>query len=126
LVYQICEAAAPDNCAQAVVTITVTPYVIVAGSDYARASSKQAGTAVANVLANDSLGGMPATRANVKLSLVSVSPSRSKVTLDVADGSVDITGKTDSGLVTLSYQICEIENPSNCARGTVSLDLSGK
>jgi len=48
------------------------------------------------------------------------------VTLDVSDGSVDVTGKTDSGLVTLTYQICEIDNASNCARGTVSVDLSGK
>jgi YVTN family beta-propeller protein len=126
LVYQICEAASPDNCSRASVAVVVNPYVIYAGSDYARASSKQASTALANVLANDTLGGMPATRANVKLSQVSVSPSKSKVTLDVTDGSVRVTGKTDSGLVTLTYQICEIESASNCARGTVSLDLSGK
>jgi YVTN family beta-propeller protein len=126
LVYQICEAASPGNCSQAAVSVTVTPYVIQAGADRGRASSKQAGTAVANVLANDSLGDMPATRGNVRLSLVSVSPSKSKVTLDVSDGSVDVTGKTDSGLVTLTYQICEIDNASNCARGTVSVDLSGK
>ena len=126
LVYQVCEAASPGNCSQAAVSVTVTPYVIQAGADRGRASSKQAGTAVANVLANDWLGDMPATRGNVRLSLVSVSPSRSKVTLDVSDGSVDVTGKTDSGLVTLTYQICEIDNASNCARGTVSVDLSGK
>jgi YVTN family beta-propeller protein len=126
LVYRICEAASPDNCSQASVSVTVNPYVIYAGSDRAKASSKQAGTALPNVLTNDTLGGMPATLANVKLSLVSVSPARSKVTLDVADGSVDVTGKTDSGLVTLTYQICEIESAANCTRGTVSVDLSGK
>jgi len=126
LVYQICEAASADNCSQASVAVTVSPYAIFAGSDRAKASSKQASVALANVLANDSLGGMPATRANVKLTQLSVSPSKSKVMLDVSDGSVDVTGKTDSGLVTLTYQICEIESPSNCARGTVSVDLSGK
>ena len=126
LLYQVCETASPGNCAQASVSVTVTPYVIQAGADRGRASSKQAGVAVANVLANDWVGDTPATHANVRLSLVSVSPSKSKVTLDVSDGSVDVTGKTDSGLVTLTYQICEIGSASNCARGTVSVDLSGK
>jgi DNA-binding beta-propeller fold protein YncE len=126
LVYRICENASPSNCAQAAVTVTVNPYVVNAVNDQARASSKKEGIAVANVLANDTLGGAPATLANVTLSLVSLSPANSKIRLDLSDGSVDVLGKTSSGLFALVYQICDIESATNCSRATVTLDLSGR
>ena len=84
-----------------------------------------ASTAIANVLANDRLGGAPATLANVTLSFVSLTPANSKIRLDLTDGSVDVLGKTESGLYLLVYEICEIAMPTNCARATVRLDLSG-
>jgi hypothetical protein len=125
LVYRICEIASVSNCAEAAVTVTVNPYVVNAVRDSAKASSKNAGTAVANVLANDTIGGMRATLANVTLSFLSVSPANSKIRLDLSDGSVDVLGKTDSGSFALVYQICDVENATNCSRGTVALDLSG-
>jgi hypothetical protein len=91
----------------------------------ARASSKVANTAIASVLANDRLGGAPATLATVTLSLVSLTPADSKIRLDLADGSVDVLGKTESGLYLLVYEICEIAMPTNCARATVRIDLTG-
>jgi YVTN family beta-propeller protein len=124
LVYQICEAASPDNCSVGAATVTVSPYVVSAVGESARASSKNAGTAIRNVLSNDSIGGAPATLANVKLSLVSVSPANNRIVLD-PDGSVDILSKAPSGLFSLVYQICEIESPTNCARATAKIDLSG-
>jgi len=123
--YRICEIAMPSNCDDAIVTVTVLATPITAGSDYARASSKVANTAIANVLANDRLGGAPATLANVTLSFVSLTPANSKIRLDLTNGSVDVLGKTESGLYLLVYEICEIAMPTNCARATVRLDLSG-
>jgi YVTN family beta-propeller protein len=125
LVYRICEIANPSNCDNATVTVTVNPYVINAVNDYARASSKTAGTALASVLANDFLGNVRATTANVRLSFVSLTPANSKIALDVSDGSVDVLGKTESGVYLLVYEICEIASPTNCDRATVTLDLSG-
>ena len=78
------------------------------------------------VLTNDRLAGKPATIASVRLSLVSLTPANEKIRLDLTDGSVDVLGKTNSGLYALVYQICEAASPSNCARATVTLDLSGK
>lgn len=78
------------------------------------------------MLTNDRLGNAPATTSNVKLSLVSLTPFNLKIKLDLTDGSVDILGKTNSGLYALVYRICEIGNPANCAQATVSLDLSGR
>ena len=124
--YGICEIATPSNCDEAIVTVTVTPISIVAGPDYARGSSKVANTVLASVLTNDRLGNAAATPATVRLSFVSLTPANNKIRLDVADGSVDVLGKTDSGLYSLVYQICEVAMASNCARGTVRIDLSGK
>jgi predicted glycosyltransferase len=121
----ICEITMPSNCDDAIVTVTVLATPITAVGDAARASSKVANTAIASVLANDRLGGAPATLANVTLSFVSLAPANSKIRLDLTDGSVDVLGKTDSGLYLLVYEICEIAMPTNCARATVRLDLGG-
>jgi YVTN family beta-propeller protein len=125
LTYRICEIAMPTNCDDAAVTVTVLATPISAGTDIARASSKVATTPIANVLANDRLGGAPATLANVTLSLVSLTPANNQIKLNLTDGSVRVLGKTASGSYTLTYQICEIAMPTNCARGTVRLDLTG-
>jgi hypothetical protein len=103
----------------------VTGFVISAVADRARASSKAATMAVVNVLANDTLGGAPATTANVMLSQVSLSPSNRQIRLN-SNGTVDVLGKSNGGTYSLRYQICEIENLTNCAQATVTLDLSGK
>jgi YVTN family beta-propeller protein len=124
--YGICEIATPSNCDEAIVTVTVTHISIVAGADYARGSSKAANIVLASVLTNDWLGNARATPATVSLSFVSLTPANNKIRLDVVDGSVDVLGKTDSGLYTLVYEICEIAMPANCARGTVRIDLSGR
>jgi large repetitive protein len=126
LAYRMCEAVNPVNCDDAVATIVVQFAVISALNDSAKASSKVANTAVASVLNNDSLAGARATAANVSLSLVSLNPSNSRIRLDLSDGSVDVLGKTDGGTYSLVYAICEIATPANCARATVTLNLSGK
>jgi hypothetical protein len=125
LKYRICETAMLSNCDDAIVTVTILASPIIATGESVRASSKVARTVIASVLANDRLGSAPATLANVTLSLVSLTPANSKIRLDLTDGSVDVLGKTDSGLYLLVYQICEIAMPSNCARATVQIDLTG-
>jgi hypothetical protein len=126
LSYRICEIATPSNCDSAIVSVVVQPLLITAVNDSAFGSSKVANTALASVLTNDRLGGALATPANVGLTLVSLTPANSKIRLDLSDGSVDILGKTDSGLYSLVYQICETAMPTNCARASVRIDLSGR
>jgi hypothetical protein len=124
--YGICEIATPSNCDEAIVTVTVQHLLITAANDNVRGSSKVANTALASVLANDRLAGAPATPANVRLAVVSLTPVNSMIRLDVSDGSVDVLGKTSSGTYMLVYEICETAMPANCARATVSVDLSGR
>jgi YVTN family beta-propeller protein len=125
LTYRICELARPDNCDDAQANITVSPYTIDAVNDTARGSSKRANTALASVLTNDRFAGAAASTANVQLRQVSLSPANSMIRLDLTDGSVDVLGRTSSGLYLMTYEICERADPSNCDQATVTLDLSG-
>ena len=103
LAYQVCEVGR-DNCAAASVAVTVSPYAIIAGSDSARLSPKNPATAIANVLANDALGDMAATTANVRISSqYTVSPATDKIALNASTGAISILKNAVSGTFTLTY-----------------------
>src|SRR5207237_6041276 len=85
LVYRMCETAAPANCDDGTVAVTVhEPFVIDAGDD--SASSLPGRTVLATVLANDTLDGVPATTATV--TLLQISSTAAGVSLDANSGSV--------------------------------------
>ena len=69
------------------------------------ANGATGGTAVPNVLVNDTLNGAPATLANV--TLTQVSTSNPNVTLNTATGAVNVAPGTPAGTYTLVYEICE-------------------
>jgi uncharacterized repeat protein (TIGR01451 family) len=80
------------------------------------------GTAVPNVLANDTLDGQPATLSAVTLSQVST--SNANVTLDATTGAVNAAPGTPAGTYTLTYQVCEVANPDNCDTAVVTVTVS--
>ena len=96
------------------------PYVIDAADDSATVSSA-GGTAVANVLANDRLGGIHVTPAHV--TLTQQSSTSGGVTLDPATGAVEVAPGTPIGIHALVYRICEIASASNCDDGTVTVTV---
>ena len=119
LVYRICNRASPANCDDATVTVGVESFVITAANDQGSTSMAVGGTEIANVLANDKLGGAMATTAVVRLSQVST--THPGVTLDLNDGSVNIARGTTNGTHTLIYRICERANLANCAQATATV-----
>ncbi|MBW8849145.1 MAG: OmpA family protein, partial [Xanthomonadales bacterium] len=122
LVYQICEQLNPTNCDTATVTVTVGAAVIDAVDDTGTVANGAAGgTAVPNVLVNDTLNGAPATLATVTISQVST--SNPNVTINPATGAVNVAPGTPAGTYTLVYQICEQLNPSNCDTATVTVTV---
>jgi DNA-binding beta-propeller fold protein YncE len=125
LSYSICETGRPDNCAGATVTVTVTADAVIAVNDSARLSAKTPATAIANVLANDTVGGATATTATVVLTQVSLTPSTDKIVLNTSTGAVSILKNATSGTFSLVYQICEVGSPANCAQATATINLSG-
>ena len=83
--------------------------------------SPDGGVAVANVLANDWIAGVRATTDNVSLRMESSSDAG--VSLDLADGSVDVAKGTPHGAHTLIYWICDLANPEDCDDASVSVQV---
>ncbi|WP_396184175.1 hypothetical protein, partial [Flavobacterium sp.] len=77
---------------------------------------------VVNVFTNDTLNGNPVNPADVALTLVTPDPTGA-LTLN-PDGSVDVAVGTPSGTYTLTYQICENVNPTNCDSAIVTITLT--
>ncbi|PID31737.1 hypothetical protein CR970_04175 [Candidatus Saccharibacteria bacterium] len=120
--YRICETVNPTNCATSTATVTVTANPIAATPDTGSAPST-GGEAIANVLDNDTLGGNPATLADVTLSQVST--SNPGVTLDPLTGAVNVAAGTAPGTYTVSYEICETASPANCETTTATVEVTG-
>jgi hypothetical protein len=115
LTYRICETANPSNCATASVAVTIDGNLIDAQDDAGSATTR-GGVALADVRTNDSFG--------VAVSLHQVSVSDAGLSLDVADGSVDVAPGTAAGVHTLVYRLCETASPTNCASATVTITVT--
>lgn len=97
----------------------VLPYVVDAVSD-SGTYSNFGGVAVANVLANDTIGGLRATLAQVTLAQVS---SDAGLRLDAATGAVSVEPGASAGVKTVVYEICERDASANCDRATVTITV---
>ena len=119
--YTICEVLNPLNCSSADAVVTVTPGNLVADDDGASGVNGLTGGTVAglNVLTNDTLNGTPVSPAAITLAPVTTSP----VTIN-ADGTVTVSPNTPAGSYPVTYQICEVLNPSNCDTAVVTLTVA--
>jgi hypothetical protein len=114
LSYKICETTNTSNCASGNATITIPAPAIVAKDD----SFSLATGGSADVLANDTLGGAPATAANVTVSATAVLPTF--IALSNA-GLVSVGSGAITGTFGVPYRICQSSAPSNCANATASV-----
>lgn len=123
--YKICETANPTNCATAQASIVVTaPTPIAASTDAPAPVTRTAGgTDIINALTNDQLNGAPVAIGDVNLTVTSPA-SNPGVTLDPATGLVSVAPGTPVGSYTISYQICEKTNPTNCANSTITVEVT--
>ena len=119
--YQICEALNPTNCDDAIITILVESSDIVANNDAPLnpVNGTNGATNVLNVFDNDTLNGSPVNPTDVTLTELNPDPN-SPLTLN-PNGSVDVDPNTPAGTYTLTYQICENLNPTNCDDATVTI-----
>jgi hypothetical protein len=121
LLYRICSLAMPDSCDEALVQVNVPYAVIRANPDTGARSSATAGAAVASVIANDTVDGVPAALDKVSITLVS--SSHSGITLNTSTAAVEVAQGTPNGAYTLSYQICDRTNATNCAQTNVAVSV---
>jgi len=118
--YTLCVRSAPSICATATVTVTVAsgPGSLTAANDTGSVDGRSGGVAVANVLANDTLGGSAPTPAQVVLSVVAP-PTNAGIVLDLATGAVTVAADTPAGNYSLRYRSCERAEPANCVEALV-------
>ncbi|RYE14020.1 MAG: DUF11 domain-containing protein, partial [Sphingobacteriales bacterium] len=121
VVYQIEDKLNPGPTKQATITITVDAPAMVAANDTGSANGLTGGTVVANVLANDTYNGNPATLNDVSLSQIST--SNPNVTLDPATGKVNVAPNTPAGSYTVVYQIEDKLNPGQNKLATITITV---
>jgi len=122
--YRICENLNPANCDDAIITVAVTAATINAVNDNPAAVDGVAGnTNVANAFANDTLAGAPLDPATTTATITAqTSPN---VTLDVTTGTISVAPGTVAGTYTITYQVCEDINPTNCDSAVVTVSVTG-
>ncbi len=118
IMYTICEVNNPTNCDTVTSIVIVSTPIIDANQDSAGPiNGTTGGTNVVNVLTNDTVNGS-AVNLN-QINLTTITPNDNLILN--TDGSINVTPNTPSGTYTLSYQICEITNPTNCSQANVSI-----
>lgn len=114
--YQICEAAVPDNCDTATVTVTVSTIDAVTDA----LGPAPAGGNAGNVLTNDFVDGAPATPGAVTLTQTGGGPA---LTIAPA-GTVTIAPGTPAGPLSGGYQICQVAQPTICDSVTITVTVA--
>ncbi len=122
--YKLCEKLNKDsNCEIGHVTITVTAALVLAVHDAGSALTGLSATAVASVVANDTIGGLP-----VKLgvggnaTVAMAGPGwPAAIQLDQNTGAVTVAANIEAAVYSVQYRLCEQLNSKNCAVGTIEI-----
>jgi hypothetical protein len=122
--YKLCDRNSPPDCATTTVTVTVLTPSVVAVPVTGRCDSGVASTAIADVAANDSVNGAPATlgsAGNATVAKVGTWPTG--ITLSTATGAVITSAKVAAGTYTVSYNLCDKGKPPLCASSTATITV---
>ena len=124
--YEICEVLNPTNCDNAQVTIRINPAVIDAVDDDftgSAGSSVVAGSA-GPVLTNDTIDGN-VVPADGSLTTIALTDDGGMTGATLAtDGALTIPAGIAAGTYALTYEICEILNPTNCDSATAQVRIT--
>ena len=119
--YTICEVDNTSNCNTVTSTIVVSTPIIDANHDTAGPiNGATGGTNVVNVLSNDTVNGSAVSLNQINLTTVTPNDN---LTLNT-DGSIDVASNTPTGTYTLTYQICDKSNPTNCSQADVTIEVT--
>ncbi|UAB78787.1 DUF11 domain-containing protein [Erythrobacter sp. SCSIO 43205] len=126
--YQLCETINPSNCSIATISVGVAAAPIVVGADTPPAViGATGGGGVINVFDNDTLGGEPVDPADIigriLIPATPATPGSPVPVVDPSTGLLDIPPGTPSGTYTITYEICEVLNPTNCGQSTVTVEV---
>jgi hypothetical protein len=117
--YQICQRGSTVNCATATDTVTVINAVLSAIPDSGTADFGIASKPIANVAANDSVNGSPATLGPGGNAVVAQTGVwQSGIALTPSTGAVSTSVAVPVGTYEVAYQLCDLNVPKQCATTT--------
>ncbi len=119
LTYQACEAAYPDLCATATVTVAVGEIDAVDDDFSGTLIYAAAGGNTATVFTNDLLNGVAFPPASVTPSIAN-NGGLTGVSIN-ADGTLSIPAGSAAGAYTITYQICSVAVPTVCDTATAEV-----
>jgi hypothetical protein len=120
ITYQICEVLNPTNCDQADAVVTVIAPPINAVNDTYGPINGYTGGTTTSVLVNDSLNGVAVNPTEINLTPVTTPTG---FTLN-ANGTISVDPGIAAGTYTVTYQICEVINPTNCDQADAVITIN--
>ncbi|KQO34735.1 hypothetical protein ASF10_03225 [Flavobacterium sp. Leaf82] len=118
--YSICEYVDQTNCSTVKSYVPVTGAVLQANNDNAgTVDSNKGQTSTTNIFNNDTLNGLALNPTSVILTTVVSNPNL----ILKADGTIEVKPGTPIGNYELTYQICEVLNPSNCSQAVIKISV---
>ena len=134
ITYQICEISNPLNCDAATVTIPVNAAILDAKNDSFSVNLGLSGNPnIGNVLnsngfGSDEINGLPLLLSQINLSIIisatPLFPGAPVPNINSTNGIVSVPAGTPAGTYLITYQICEILNPTNCDNANVNIIVS--
>ena len=118
--YRICAKANPADCSTATVTVVVAPKLEAKPDDLGTIGGLSGGTTTATVFENDLRGTTPINPSEVNLTWgtppANITPNN--------DGTITVAPNTPAGTYTISYTICEKDNPTNCSTAIATVKVA--
>ena len=121
LQYKMCEVANSSLCdaASVVFSVQAPDTLTVTNDDLTSPGVATSGGVAGNVLTNDTINGDPITADDVAVTL-SNDGGLTGVSV-AADGAVTVPSGATPGTYTLTYQLCQSVDPSNCGTATATV-----
>ena len=121
--YQLCDLSSPPNCDTTTDTVTVaTAPSLVPAPDSGTADFGIGSRPIANVAANDTVGGQPAvlfgSGRNATVSQSATSPWPSGIALNPSSGQVSTSATLQPNVYSIVYNLCDLNNPATCVPET--------
>ncbi|MEO0654480.1 MAG: OmpA family protein [Pseudomonadota bacterium] len=123
IVYELCAESDATLCDSATATVVVSAAPIAAGNDDFSGTPivGMTGGSAGSVLGNDTLGGSAvATDGSETVLTITDEDGLTGVTI-ADDGTISVPAATPIGTYTITYQLCEELNPTNCATATATV-----
>lgn len=124
--YQICNLSNASQCDSGIVSVIITPAVVVATNDNFTGTyiSSCSGGTTPSVLGNDTLCGNAVNATDFTVTLGSATPALPTGSTISNTGVITIPAGATANNYTVNYTICQNANPVNCSTANVTITVT--